>query len=437
MAMPLLSKWIFRDYFSPFSIYGTSWLSLFGFYSLGWIEYISIKTSTWLILGGTLVLFWAGTWVAASIPLAKRANLESKLINWKTRLHQPRVELILLITFCLGLLGLLFYLRTVAALFGLDTLIHNMSLVRSGQSSSEFMSSFGSAEYSLLHLNMLCAVWSVLHLLVYGLRPGKWWVYAIGVISVGTNLLLGTRTQIFAIVIWSLFLWMYLRARSRVDLKLVISLILLTTVLGGLFLGIVVFTNKSIQNYDAANVQIRLPRAWWILADPYVYLTGGIPAFQEFISAQQEEFGGLFTVLPITKLLNKVYPAIPVPAEVRPGQNIPFWFNAMTYLDVYYQDWGLAGLIVAPFLIGLLSTTLYLQMRQKPTLWMIFVNSLIAYCLVFSVFNNRFITTYVWEFVLLGFFLTKSVICSPTLSDDNLDRKWATKAIPIVDETRL
>lgn len=433
LAMPLLSKWILRAYFSPLSVYGVSWLALFGFYSLGWIEYISIRESTWIILGGTLLLFSAGAWVAASIVLAKRVNLESKQVIWKTRLYQSRVELILLVTFSLGFLGFLFYLRTIAALFGLETLIRNMSLVRFGQSSSEFMGSFGSAEYLLLHLNMFCAVWSVLHLLVYGLSRGKWWVYAIGMISLGTNLLLGARTQLFAIVIWAFFLWIYLRPRARVDLTVAVSLLTLVVVLIGLFLGIVVLTNKSIQGYQAAAVQIRLPREWWILADPYVYLTGGIPAFQEFISAPQEEFGGLFTVLPMTKLAAKFYSNIPVPAEVRPGQNIPFWFNAMTYLDVYYQDWGLAGLIVAPFLIGVITMGLYLQMRQKPTLWIVYLNSLLAYCLVFSIFNNRFVTTYVWEFALLGFFFTNLVVKSTFSSGEITPREDALNTIPLAD----
>jgi hypothetical protein len=205
-----------------------------------------------------------------------------------------------------------------------------------------------------------------------------------------------------------------------VDFKFFISLILLAIFLVGLFLGVAIFANKSIQAYGAAANQIRLPPSLWILADPYVYLTGGIPAFQEFISAPQEEFRGLFTVLPITKLLNKVYPAIPVPAEVRPGQKIPFWFNAMTFLDVYYQDWGLMGLIAAPFFTGVVASILYLRMRQKPTLWLIFLNSLIAYCLVFSIFNNRFITTYVWEFVILGFLLTKSATVPSRAPEKNL-----------------
>lgn len=436
--MLILSRGLFKSYFSPLSIYGAVWLTLFGAYGLGWVEYIPIRSSTWLLLGAIFLLFLAGTWVAASVPLSRHMAWEAPAVDWKQRLLPEQMERLLVLVFVLGLVGCGLYLKTVISIYGITKLITEAGAIRMVQEAPEFSAAFGSGGYLLLHLNMLSAVLSALYLFVFGFHWRKIWVYLMGVFALGTNLALGTRLQIFAIVIWGFFLWLYLKPHSRVNLKVAAGALVLVLLLAGTFLGVTRFTGKTVADYEAAANRIRLPRDWWFLADPYVYLTGVIPAFQEYVSVPQPKMLGLTTLMPLTKLANKVYPAIPVPVEVEPGQYIPFWFNALTYLDVYYQDWGLEGLLVAPFVIGALTMGLFVRMRQQPTLWRVYLNALLAYCLVFSIFGNRFYTTYVWEFVILGFLLTKSVIRSPASSSyDNVHRNLVKNPTLIVDGTRL
>jgi len=62
-----------------------------------------------------------------------------------------------------------------------------------------------------------------------------------------------------------------------------------------------------------------------------------------------------------------------------------------TYLNEFYMDFGLIGVVLFPFLIGLISSLIYMRMRHKPSALNIFLYSYIAWNIIFSIYANGFI----------------------------------------------
>ena len=178
----------------------------------------------------------------------------------------------------------------------------------------------------------------------------------------------------------------------------------------GLLFGFFDYVAQSLgKTVSVTQVSGNMPSELSFLADTHIYLTGPIPTLQFYMRDTNDLTFGLNTILPVTKILARIFPEIQVPPENTATYFVPYGINATTFLGVFYQDWGTAGLIFVPFLLGIISTVLFFRMCRAPTLWLVLVNSLMAYCLVYSVINNRFISTYVWEFAIVGYFFARSV----------------------------
>lgn len=398
-----ISKKFFADFFTPFSIYSGVWLFLFASYSLNWVNYIPVSFNIWLLLITSLIAFVVGSIIVLFGPKGQfTLATPQKIVPWDKIINPQIYEFWLLSFAILSFIGTYEYLRVINRVFGLNTFFVNSSLIRIGQSSERFFSEFSSSDYLLLHLNMLTTVLVVVYFNIFPFQKNKLWIGMIGLICAISTFFMVARTQFVTILIWSFFFTVYLKPVSFSSFKFITRLSILLVIFLGVFnfwaqiLGKTVYVNRTILS------AVNAPEFLSFLVDPYIYLTGTIPAFQIHISHVDNYFLGTYMVLPLTKIVARLAPNIEVPNEILPFYAIPFRFNVTTYLNVFYEDFGIIGLIVGPFLLGVLTNLIYYKMRKNPSIWLVYINSLIAYCLVYSVFNNRFITTYVWEFVFLG-----------------------------------
>lgn len=62
-----------------------------------------------------------------------------------------------------------------------------------------------------------------------------------------------------------------------------------------------------------------------------------------------------------------------------------------TYLNEFYMDFGLIGVFVLPFVIGLVASLIYQRLRTKPSIFNIFLYSYFAWNIIFSIYANGFI----------------------------------------------
>ena len=89
-----------------------------------------------------------------------------------------------------------------------------------------------------------------------------------------------------------------------------------------------------------------------------------------------------------------------LPSEVGEFLSIPQAFNTYTYLNVFYMDWGVVGIVIGPFLFGMLGNWFFLRACSRGKVWHIIGCGLLGYAAVASIGTNVLISTPVWEIAL-------------------------------------
>lgn len=108
-------------------------------------------------------------------------------------------------------------------------------------------------------------------------------------------------------------------------------------------------------------------------------------------------------LLPVEKFYQRLIdPSAPDISEVGEFYLIPIPFNTFTYLNVFYSDFGVIGLLILPGLFGFAVTHLYTRMRLRPSFFLAYVNGLLAHACLLSFSTNRLVSTPSWELIVVG-----------------------------------
>jgi oligosaccharide repeat unit polymerase len=62
-----------------------------------------------------------------------------------------------------------------------------------------------------------------------------------------------------------------------------------------------------------------------------------------------------------------------------------------TFLSEFYMDFGITGVLIFSFILGVVCQLIYHNMRTKPTIFKIFLYSYLVWNIIFSVYANGFI----------------------------------------------
>lgn len=114
---------------------------------------------------------------------------------------------------------------------------------------------------------------------------------------------------------------------------------------------------------------INYPIPAW-LTNIVVYGTAPFVAFSEHLGSSQGHLAyGSNLLTPIAKLLDRTG-IIPAAFDlngllIREGSYVPFWFNTYTYLRDWYDDFGLLGMVIGPYFLGLVSEWLFLNSERR------------------------------------------------------------------------
>jgi oligosaccharide repeat unit polymerase len=381
---------IVPDVPSPVLFHNAAWGTALAIYGLGWIKFIDVPNSAWLLIVAAIVAFNIGSLIPAT--LVKRAAPDSSLVE---RRPIPGATVVLPVLFALGVA---LYLQAVASQFGLDALLSNAASVRSLQGSNDFIASFPLYGRLLYQLGPLVFVLYANPALsgIRVSRPTRALVLVLTVIALGLSL---ARTLLFVTFAWQIaVLYLYpkqpgpLRVRWWGRLRLtviVIAALLAFQVIAGAT-GKTSSTDPRIQPYVSGPV--RGSSATSI----FVYGSGGIPAFGN-LQAGRPEGGwtyGASTLLPVFKTFG-----LPAPPEVSPFTKVPFPYNAYTWLEPYYRDFGPAGVVVLPFLMGLLIAGLCANALRSSRL--LLIAGLMLGLVLWAPFVNKFISNFTWEYILV------------------------------------
>lgn len=362
----------------------------------GLIVFMEAGTLAWLTLAAGLVAFNLGVWVAGL-----RRSRESPAAAVPA-LHGPpalagRATLIVLI----GTYGAAFvvYLSIIQARFGLATLILNPVAIRSSGGES-YLESVPLPVRLLLNLGPVVFALLALRTAVDKPLPVGWRIAGLAFVVLSMLAML-QRVNLFMAVFWVAALLITQRSSatagrasvgagqvsrakpSGVSPKVVVTssaALVVIAFLGFQVVGGALGKNSSTIAVGTGNVSEILQETG--LVSPFLYYTGGIPAF-----------------LQLTESTTKSWPPPPVRGELRMGDYNPqtwgaatfskvfqvfpivrAWpsnnafidmgtpINVFTWLEPFYRDFRLVGVVVGGFVLGWSIGALY-RRRFRSARW--------------------------------------------------------------------
>lgn len=420
------SRRLTGDFLSPGAIFLAAWATTAGLYALFLLPYIRLERSSAFLIAAAAAALVVGVCVGQWAMKRRETSGKSE----KQELPEGIDKWIALYS-ALGWLGFLWYASLAIGIFGLSGVRHGWQ-IRWALSTRIIPSGF-------LFLEFFCIISPVVTLasLLGGARIKR--SVVVGSASCLLPLWLTTdRTQFFIFVLTGM--WIYLM-RFGPELRLGRYLAVIALCCGLLILNFLVvgrWVGKTPENLGArldverlipsraesgvpAGVQVGrgVPRvspldtaidyvrrrggsAVQRLSTLYVYATCSYPAISELLQDEPSRTWGRRTFFPVFRLLQKLrlYSAeLPdaIPPFRRISKEAALATNAYSFLRDPFLDFGTAGVVLFPLLIGLIAGVLYgrVRVRRSQSVALIWLG-LLCMGLSLSVLFNKFNDTATW-----------------------------------------
>ncbi|MBF0502403.1 MAG: oligosaccharide repeat unit polymerase [Candidatus Riflebacteria bacterium] len=384
---------------NPFTVFVSSWLPMLLVNISGWVTFNPLDNGFLLLAGSSIVAFFLGCISGSSKSLfSSDLSTFPKPANTMT-VHPLRFLRLLHITGVIALTGFLGFTAAAIWQIGWRGLLLNPGVLRTAMALDTFVDPLKMLNYA----NLVFPVLVVIGHVTQGGLSRRWWLLA--AFSAATNVLSTGRTKVFWVGLWMLFTFLISRHRlstRRIILfPIIIGIILMITFSGmAVWIG-KVFSPQEISLYASESPEIFTPTISY-----FYYLGTNLPYLQEVVAE------GMTTELPLGNSLLPFYktlallpfdPPLPVPSEILEFKPLPRIANTGTWLVQWYRDFGLSGLVLMPFLVGLVISRFisrdYLPANDPLRLYL---GGLLLYFVWAGFQGNKFISTPTWIFVLLG-----------------------------------
>ena len=392
LSLAYISGKMFRDYANPLSVYAIVWTVTVALFHLNLVEYDVVGASTWSAVGVSFTAFLLGGWSAYLWVFPKSSVRDPVAFP----LDRVRLERLLWIVLLLGGIGFYLQLYHLQETVGLGLFLESPIEARRQHSNVKYWGYFN-----------LLNVANVAFVTLYRFRFGamKVWMWLCPLIALGSSLLTTDRTRFFYMALWAFFTWLYLTGGLRWSRNKIVGLAL---VLAGLLCFFVVIGNHYKRNYlTHFHHHIHFHPRLEFLIDPYIYLTGTLPALDALMRDENPHYLGRFSLSPVVSVLNIVAPELEPVAIQGKIYDVPMEINTYSYLQQFYQDFGWIGFLVGPFVCGFLACWAYGAMRRRPSFFRVYLAALLAYCCAISVFVNMFTQEATWFFVAVGWLASR------------------------------
>ncbi len=396
-----LSSRYFGHLLSPFSLFYGIWFFTLGLYFLQWVKYTPVRSYAWTLIAANLGMFGFG-WLFAylsSAPGSARRGLEFSIQS----VSAERLRKVIVLFFVFGMIGLADFLWQVQRTIGLVTYWDSPHEIhwemRPGGVLTERFQLF-------TWLNVACVVLGMFYLTILKEKPRKH-IWLAVTLSMFATVLVTDRGRFFCTALWTGYVIAHARnwqARKVLTVGSVAGLFLALQ-----FFAVAAWIGKVAINNPELLAAATVNESYFVVLSPYTYLTGSFPALQAYIDSAPERTGGAMTFHPVFKLSHMVDPTIKIPEYVPDPFSIPVEFNTFTWLHPFYSDFGFTGVLLGPWVVGLLSGLLYFQMRRSCSFYNLYVNGLICYGLTLSFYGNLLTQGPVWYFLVLGIPIAKYV----------------------------
>ncbi len=131
----------------------------------------------------------------------------------------------------------------------------------------------------------------------------------------------------------------------------------------------------------ATNELMQLEDNMIISPSVYLYLSSDAGVFSQYVKADREDVNfGENTFFIFHSFLSKIG-IIKEPVFFEKGYYIPMWSNTATYLRELHADFGVTGIFLVPYILGLLLTWLWFKFYEEKSL-IVFVFLVYLYLII-------------------------------------------------------
>ena len=249
------------------------------------------------------------------------------------------------------------------------------------------------------------------YLLVVPARPGrKSIIWIVILFSVVSYFLLLQRYTFFivSVIVMAMIYYTSNKIRFRhvglVGFSLVVVFLFINRVRSARF----------VQNYIYLSSKMKFSKEYWILAEPYMYVSMNLENFARAVDKLDHFYFGYFTfdwLLALTGLKHWL-------AEYFDIVRLPYLnsgYNTFTFHWWYYYDFGIFGVAVFPFVTGLVIASFYYRLRTEPSLLTLMMYSCGVVLMVASYFMNPLNRLDFVSNILIIVLVHRFVISRPTV----------------------
>lgn len=192
----------------------------------------------------------------------------------------------------------------------------------------------------------------------------SWMWKLLGVASLLTTPFAGIKSYFTQSLVCLLLAILFDSGRAALQRSLRVGAIGLVVVIG-YFAFYDYYFKDGTRDYIGSGI-VELPRSFEALARPLIYVTGPISTFGPFTRFEDSLYSGRASLRGAAKAI-ALYEPVDIPPHNAVRYAIPADFNTYTGFREAFEDFREAGMILIPFLTGLLVQFGYVRARITPT----------------------------------------------------------------------
>ncbi|MDZ7274362.1 MAG: oligosaccharide repeat unit polymerase [candidate division KSB1 bacterium] len=391
----LVGRLCFRRWFNHITLYSIIWGMGLALYEIGLIRYPRLAIAVWLMVLTAWVAFLIGSVLPA---LANRAVAVGQTgdcspRSWSAHNQETRLLAIaILILTVLALFAVINHWVVLINRFGSITnvLLNGYQVYR--LRTTGHAASIGVIPYVDSFALAACCLGGI-----YAARKGRMTLLALLPLLtlVMEDIAQAGRAKMLigSLLFFSAFFLTKRRMpaggaapAARARFRSVILLVFLGIILVGAFEFVRFYRGANEVFYGMSRQLGEFTGTGFITPSVYLYLSSHVGVFNAYWNAGGESFfPGANTFAPLFRVLAKFELADAVPFFQK-FYNVPVSTNTGTYLRELHADFGLAGVLLAPFLIGWLCTFFMTRTKRQPRLVNLIVLTHLYLIVMFSFF---------------------------------------------------
>lgn len=361
----------------PAALHNGAWIVALAIVASGLMNYRQISSYAWVLIATSIFAFNLGVATSARPGSAHKTSSPKHFVTMRQ---------FWILNFGFGA-GFAIYLYSISTSFGLGTLVSDPTSIR-GYSTISYLEAFPIYGKVLFYLGPLCFILAAFPEYVEGLR-GHSWRLPLLIAVAGAQVATLQRTNIFVCLVWAIGLLLLrstpsseerARGRGRRIVALTISMAVGLAAFQGLALalGKTGNTNASINSV----VDERLQGSSF--TSVFHYASSGVPAFGNLVESDNRSWPPSAASGPIYGDYNpqtwgratfsaplKAVPGMSPWEEVAPFTSLPVPTNVYTWLEPWYRDFRMPGVLGGSLAIGLLVGYLTRRRGERPEIMLL------------------------------------------------------------------